>query len=93
MSTPDSATSSAITAVLLKITQHAEQIAALDEREATRYQHITAQLGELVRQLAEVRDRLTAAAAATARHATLLDALNGLDQTGGTHEANESTWW
>ena len=20
-------------------------------------------------------------------------ALNGLDQTGGTHEANESTWW
>jgi hypothetical protein len=80
MSTADPAASSAITAVLLKITQHAEQIAALDEREATRYQHITAQLSELGRQLADTRDRLTAAAAATDRHAALLDALNGLDQ-------------
>src|SRR6185437_847077 len=80
MSTPEAGTSSAITAVLLKITQHAEQIAALDEREAIRYQHITAQLGELGRQLVETRDRLTAVAAATERHAALLDALTGLDQ-------------
>jgi hypothetical protein len=80
MSTADPAASSAITAVLLKITQQAEQIAALDEREATRYQDITAQLGELIRQLAEARDRLTTVAAATERHAALLDALNGLDQ-------------
>jgi hypothetical protein len=80
VSAPDSAIDGAITAVLLTITQHAEQIATLDEREATRYQHIALQLGELGRQLTEARDRLTAVAAATERQATLLDALNGLDQ-------------
>jgi hypothetical protein len=36
-----------ITAILLKLTQHAERLAALDEREAAHYQEIAASLGSL----------------------------------------------
>ncbi|HUZ53886.1 MAG TPA: hypothetical protein VMU94_15355 [Streptosporangiaceae bacterium] len=71
---------SAVTAVLLQITQHAERLAALDQREAGRYQHITAQLGELAAQLAQARDRLDAVQSTSARQAAILDALDGLDQ-------------
>jgi hypothetical protein len=71
---------SAVTAVLLQITQHAERLAALDEREAGRYQQITAQLSELAAHLAQTRKRVDAVQAATARQGAILEALDGLDQ-------------
>ena len=47
----------ALTAVLLQITQHAERLAVLDEREATHHQQITGRLTELARQLTDTSDR------------------------------------
>lgn len=80
MSTPDSGTGSAITAVLLRITEHAERLAALDQREASHIEHLTRQLGELARSLSQTRDELAAVVTATGRHTAILEALDGLDQ-------------
>jgi hypothetical protein len=80
VSTPEPGTGSAVTAVLLQITAHAERLAALDQREATRYQHITTQLSQLAAQLAQARDRIDTLQATTGRHAAILGALDGLDQ-------------
>jgi hypothetical protein len=77
--TPDDP-GSAITAVLLQITQHAERIAALDQREAARYQHLTSQLTELSAQLAQARDRMNDITATAVHQAAMLDALDGLDR-------------
>jgi hypothetical protein len=71
---------SAVTAVLLQVTEHAERLAALDEREAGRYQQITAQLAELATHLASTRERVDAVQADTARQGAIIDALDGLDQ-------------
>jgi hypothetical protein len=71
---------SAVTAVLLQITQHAERIAALDQREAGRYQQITGQLTELAAQLAQARDRMNDITATAVHQAAMLDALDGLDR-------------
>jgi hypothetical protein len=71
---------SAVTAVLLQITQHAERLATLDEREADRYQQISTQLSELATRLAETRERVDAVGAATTRQGAILQALDGLDQ-------------
>ena len=40
----------AVTAALLQITQHAERLAVLDQREAAHYRQITERLTELARQ-------------------------------------------
>ena len=56
MSAPGQEPWDALTAALLQITQHAERLAALDEREATHYQQIAGRLTELARQLAETTD-------------------------------------
>jgi hypothetical protein len=80
VSTPARHPADAVTAVLLQITQHAERLAILDEREASHYREIISRLAELARQLAETSDRANAAHAMAARQAPILDSLDGLDQ-------------
>lgn len=73
--TPDDP-GSAVTAVLLQITQNAERIAALDQREADSHQHMTGQLTELAAQLAQARDRMNDIAATAVHQAAMLDGLD-----------------
>jgi hypothetical protein len=87
VSTPASGPADAVTGMLLQITQHAERLAALDEREAGHYREITSRLTELARQLTETSERVTetseradAAHATAARQAAVLNSLDGLDQ-------------
>jgi hypothetical protein len=70
----------ALTAMLLQITQHAERVAALDEREAAHYQEIAARLTELAHQLADTSSTVTGVQAAADRQAALLSSLDDLDQ-------------
>jgi len=70
----------AVTALLLMLTQHAERLAALDQREAGHYQQITASLAELTRHLAQATGRLDAISGTATRQAAILDSLDGLDQ-------------
>ena len=70
----------AVTAVLLQITQHAERLAILDEREAAHYQEIIARLTELGRLLPETTSRVDDVHASATRQTALLDSLAGLDQ-------------
>ncbi len=70
----------ALTAALLQITQHAERLAVLDEREATHYLEIAARLAELGRQLADTTDSVSGIHATADRQAAILDSLDGLDQ-------------
>jgi len=70
----------AVTALLLMLTQHAERLAALDQREAGHYQQITASLAELTRHLAQATGRLDAIGGTATRQAAILDSLDGLDQ-------------
>jgi len=80
VSTPASGPADAVTGMLLQITQHAERLAALDEREAGHYRDIIARLAELAGQLTDTSVRAEAAHAVAARHAAVLDSLDGLDQ-------------
>lgn len=96
---------SALTAVLLQVTAQGERLAALDEREAVRWQRITSQLGEFSAQLAEARARLDGVEAAVVRQAAVLDALDGLDRhvaelasrlasdAGGYRPVPAPRWW
>jgi hypothetical protein len=70
----------ALTAALLQITQHAERLAALDEREATHYQQTADRLAELSRELADTTDAVTDIQATIARQTPIIDSLDGLDQ-------------
>jgi len=70
----------ALTAALLQITQHAERLAALDEREAIHYQQTANRLAELSRELADTTDTVTDIQATTARQTPIIDSLDGLDQ-------------
>jgi hypothetical protein len=70
----------AVTAALLQITQHAERLAVLDQREATHHQELTARLTELTRLLTETSGSVDKVCATAARQAALLDSLDGLDQ-------------
>jgi hypothetical protein len=70
----------ALTAALLQITQHAERLAALDEREATHHQQITARLAQQGRQLADTTNAVTDIQATVDRQAAILSSLDGLDQ-------------
>jgi hypothetical protein len=70
----------ALTAVLLQITQHAERLAALDEREAAHYQEIAARLTELAQHLTGTTDAVTGMQAQADRQAAILGSLDGLDQ-------------
>jgi hypothetical protein len=80
MSTPAHDPGDAVTAALLQITQHAERLAVLDQREAAHYQEIAARLTDLASQLTETGDRLDGIHDLATKQAALLDTLNGLDQ-------------
>lgn len=80
MSAPNSDADSAVTAVLLRIIEHAERLAALDQREADHIEHLTRQLGGLAESLSQTRDQVAAVMSTTDRHAAILEALDGLDQ-------------
>jgi len=69
-----------LTAMLLQITQHAERLAALDEREAAHYQEIAARLAELAQHLSDTTDAVVGIQTAVSRQAALLSSLDGLDQ-------------
>jgi hypothetical protein len=68
------------TALLLQITQHAEQLGALDQRETARYQETAGRLSELERQTAEVGGRLDELLALVTRQGAVIEALEGIDQ-------------
>jgi hypothetical protein len=70
----------ALTAALLQITQHAERLAALDEREASHHQQITDRLTELARQLVDTTETVTGIRATIDQQAPILDSLDGLDR-------------
>jgi hypothetical protein len=70
----------ALIAALLQITQHAERLAALDERETTHHQKTVDQLTELAQQLTDTTDAVTSIQATTDRQAAIFDSLDGLDQ-------------
>jgi hypothetical protein len=80
LGTPSHNPGDILTGVMLQITQHAEQLALLDEREAAHFREIATRLDELSRQLAESGDRAGAVHDVAARQAALLDALEGIDQ-------------
>jgi hypothetical protein len=80
VSTPAHDSGPALTAVILQITQHAERLAVLDQREAGRYHDISAQLADLCDRIAATSERVHTMEAATARQGAILDALDGLDQ-------------
>jgi hypothetical protein len=80
VSTPAPEHGDAITATLLLMTQHAERLAVLDEREGGHYREIGERLAELARLAAETSNRLDDIHATTARQAAILDTLDGLDR-------------
>jgi hypothetical protein len=69
-----------VTGILLQITQHAEQVTALDQREAAHFHQIAGQLDELGRGLAETRDRLDAVHDLATAQSALPETLQGLDE-------------
>jgi hypothetical protein len=70
----------ALTAALLQITEHAERLAVLDEREAAHHLQIASRLTELGRQLGDATESVAGIQATAARQAAILDSLDGLDQ-------------
>jgi len=69
-----------LTATLLQITQLAERLAALDEREAGHYQQVAGRLTALAQQLAETTGAVAEVQAITGRQAAVLGSFDGLDQ-------------
>lgn len=69
-----------LTAVLLQLTQQAERLATIDQREADRYRNISTQLTQFTDQLASSAEHVGRLQVASARHAAILDALDGLDR-------------
>jgi hypothetical protein len=82
--------SDALTAVLLQITQHAERLATLEEREAAHYQETVARLAELTQHLADTTDAFADMQAAADRQVAILGSLDGLDQQVATFAAKLS---
>ena len=80
MSTPAHDPGDVVTAALLQITQHAERLAVLDQREAAHYQEIATRLTDLASQLTETSDRIDSVHDLATKQAALLETLNGLDQ-------------
>src|ERR1035438_3002214 len=69
----------ALAAALIQISGHAERIGGLDARETAHHQETTARLREAAAEAASVRTRIDAIGATIARHAAIVDALDGLD--------------
>jgi hypothetical protein len=80
MNTPAHDPGDLVTAALLQITQHAERLAVLDQREAAHYQEIATRLTDLASQLTETSDRIDSVHDLATKQAALLETLNGLDQ-------------
>jgi hypothetical protein len=70
----------AVTGLMLQITQHAERLALLDQREASHSREIIGRLDELARHMAETGERVVAVNHLAGKHAALLKSLDGLDQ-------------
>jgi hypothetical protein len=68
-----------VTGIMLQITQHAERLALLDQREASHRGEITNRLDELAQQLADAVERVDAVHDLATRQAALLETLDGLD--------------
>ena len=79
-STPAHDPADAVTAMLLQITQHAERLAALDERDARHYHDLAARLADMARRLSQTTDDVDGIGAAVTRQAAILGTLDGLDQ-------------
>ena len=58
VSTPAPDPGDLITGVMLQITQHAERLALLDQREATHFRETASRLADLARTLAETSNRV-----------------------------------
>src|ERR1700728_3176274 len=69
-----------ITGLMLQITQHAERLALLDQRETAHHGELTKRWDDLAQQLAEVVERVDALHGLATRQAALLETLDGLDQ-------------
>jgi hypothetical protein len=69
-----------ITAALLQITQQAERLAVLDEREASHYREIAARLADLAQLVADTSERIEDMRATAERQAAILSSLDGLDK-------------
>jgi hypothetical protein len=69
-----------ITGLMLQITQHAERLALLDQRETAHHGELTKRWDDLAQQLAEVVERVDAVHDLATRQAALLETLDGLDQ-------------
>ena len=80
MNGPGHDAADAVTGIMLQITQHAERLALLDQREASHCGKITDRLDELAQQLAEAVEGVDAVRDLAAKQAALLETLEGLDQ-------------
>ena len=80
LGTPSHDPGEILTGVMLQITQHAERLALLDQREAAHFREIADRLDDMTRQLAETGDRAGAVHDIAVRQAALLEALDGIDQ-------------
>ena len=76
---PGPVPSDAIAAALLQITQHAERLALLDDREAKHYQQIAERLREVAAQLSGMSTRVDGVHGTVADQAAILASLEGLD--------------
>jgi hypothetical protein len=70
----------ALIAVILQITEHAERLAVLDEREAAHHRQVATRLTQLARQLTDTAGHLSYLRDSSARQAALTDSLDSLDQ-------------
>ena len=80
VSTPEHDPGDLITGVMLQITQHAERLALLDQREATHFRETAGRLADIARTLAEVSGQVGDVHDVAARQSALLDTLDGLDK-------------
>ena len=80
VSTPEHDPGDLITGVMLQITQHAERLALLDQREATHFRETAERLADIARTLAEVSGQVGDVHDVAARQSALLDTLDGLDK-------------
>jgi len=80
MTSPGPPAGDAIAAALLQITQHAERLALLDDREAQHYQQIAERLREIATQLSDMSTRVHTATGTITDQAAVLASLDGLDE-------------
>ena len=68
-----------LAAALIQLADHTERITSLDSREDTHYQQVAARLRDLGTETAAATSRLVTVQATLARHAFIVNALDGLD--------------